>query len=88
MYDMKLLFCFLDRVRFSLFCYKFDMKAFYVWFFVGILFSCSKFSDCMILITQLFLKALKLVVMIISQSFFDSNGNYCSLSLNKFFVFR
>ena len=34
-----------------------------------------KFSCCMILITELFLKALSLVAMNISQSFFDYNEN-------------
>ena len=37
-------------------------------------------------IIQLFLKAFKLIVMIISQSIFDSNENYFLLTLNKKFL--
>ena len=49
--------------------------------FVGFLFPLLKFPCCGILFIELFLKALNLLAMNISQSFFDSNENYFSRSL-------
>ena len=56
--------------------------------FVGLLFSCAEFSDCMILISELFLKALKLFLMNISQFFFDSDENSLPPNLIQLFMFR
>ena len=76
-----------SRFRFHFFLLKFDIKAIFLCdFFVGILFSFSEFSDCMILISEIFLKALKLIVMIICQSFFDSIENCFPPSLIEWFL--
>ena len=75
---------------------RFDIRFFqvfsaiFLYDFVGFLFPLLKFFCCMILITELFLKALNLFAMNTSQSFFDYNENNFFLSLNKliFFMFR
>ena len=82
--------CNLPSRFFSFAFFKFKVKAIFLYDFVGFLFPLLKFSCCLILITELFLKALNLFAMNISQSFFDYNENSFFLSLNKltFFMFR
>ena len=63
------------------FFFKFEVKTIFFYDFVGLLFPLLKFSCCMVLMTELFLKALNLVAMNISHSFFDSNENRLYLSL-------
>ena len=51
--------------------FKFDVKAIFLYDFVAFLFPLLKFSCCMILITEFFLKALNYVAMNIRQYIFD-----------------
>ena len=68
---MRLFLSYINCLQGLIFAFfKFDLKAIFFYDFVGLLFPLLKFSCCMVLMTELFLKALTLVAMNISQSFF------------------